>query len=192
MQQVLSGALCETNQGVAVQPVGELRVALWCMQPLSPTRRVPEADSYTMDIRRGPHNRGDSRADYCPRKADFGFTKLTSCDRRAGVFRGMQGRRDQSLSERALSYQDRVPGGQLSQPRFPLRRLKIQPTRRYSINYFKFNGYLCDVRLWPKADIRTRSRSAFLNGCFGEQSGHWLISQRPRFAPARLFNYCYY
>ena len=28
-----------------------------------------------------------------------------------------------------------------------------------------------DVRLWPKADIRTESNSAFPNGRFGEKSG---------------------
>ena len=27
-------------------------------------------------------------------------------------------------------------------------------------------------RLWPKADIRTKSKSGILNGCFGEKSGH--------------------
>ena len=26
--------------------------------------------------------------------------------------------------------------------------------------------------LWPKADIRTESKWVFLNGCFGEKSGH--------------------
>ncbi len=28
------------------------------------------------------------------------------------------------------------------------------------------------VRLWPKADIRTESKSVVLNVCFGEKSGH--------------------
>jgi len=29
-----------------------------------------------------------------------------------------------------------------------------------------------NVCLWPKADIETESKSAFLNVCFGEKSGH--------------------
>jgi len=29
-----------------------------------------------------------------------------------------------------------------------------------------------NVRLWPKADIRTKSRSVDLNDRFGEKSGH--------------------
>ncbi len=29
-----------------------------------------------------------------------------------------------------------------------------------------------DVCLWPKADIRTESKSVFLNGCFGGKSRH--------------------
>jgi len=28
-----------------------------------------------------------------------------------------------------------------------------------------------NVRFWPKADIRTESKSVLLNGCFGEKSG---------------------
>ncbi len=28
-----------------------------------------------------------------------------------------------------------------------------------------------NVRLWPKADIRTESKSVVLNVCFGEKSG---------------------
>ncbi len=35
-----------------------------------------------------------------------------------------------------------------------------------------FPTYLGDVRFWPKADIRTGSKSVLLNGCFGEISGH--------------------
>jgi len=33
-------------------------------------------------------------------------------------------------------------------------------------------GAELNVRLWPKADIRTKSKSPFLNGCFGEKSRH--------------------
>ncbi len=29
-----------------------------------------------------------------------------------------------------------------------------------------------NVRLWPKAAIRTESKWVLLNGCFGEKSGH--------------------
>ncbi len=30
---------------------------------------------------------------------------------------------------------------------------------------------MCDVRLWPKADIETESKSVFVNVCFREKSG---------------------
>ncbi len=44
--------------------------------------------------------------------------------------------------------------------------------RPYSRSYFKFPSYLCDVCLWPKADIETESKSLFLNVRFGGKSGH--------------------
>ncbi len=45
-------------------------------------------------------------------------------------------------------------------------------TRTYSRNYLNCPPYLGDGCLWPKADIRTESKSAFLNDRFGEKSGH--------------------
>ncbi len=54
------------------------------------------------------------------------------------------------------------------------RKLLTEPaTKRYSRNYFNFLIYLCDVRLWPKADIRTESNCVLSNDRFGEKSSHW-------------------
>ncbi len=58
----------------------------------------------------------------------------------------------------------------------------------YSRSHLSFPSYLGDVRLWPKADIRTESKSPFLNVRFGEKSGHTALRpahNRQRKPPSR-------
>ncbi len=39
------------------------------------------------------------------------------------------------------------------------------------VHFIQRIAVYANVRLWPKADIRTESKSVVLNVCFGEKSG---------------------
>ena len=48
---------------------------------------------------------------------------------------------------------------------------------RCSRTYFKFPSYQCDVRLWPKADIRAESKWVFLNVCFRGEKQPFMVKR---------------
>ena len=51
------------------------------------------------------------------------------------------------------------------------RLLLAESSRWLTVNMHGISEY-ANVCFWPKADIRTESKSVLLNGCFGEKSGH--------------------